>query len=59
MNPPCKDCPKKGCGRYHDECPEFQAYRAQQEEVYRLRHIRTMCVWHKSARLDRRTGFRK
>lgn len=24
---PCKDCEKKGCGAYHDECEEYQAYR--------------------------------
>ena len=24
---PCKDCPKKGCGVYHDKCPEFQEYK--------------------------------
>lgn len=23
---PCIDCPKKGCGAYHDICPEYQAW---------------------------------
>lgn len=39
MNPPCKDCPKKGCGRYHDECPEFQEFRRSREEVYKERSL--------------------
>lgn len=30
---PCKDCERKGCGAYHDQCPEFQAYRAKVDEV--------------------------
>lgn len=31
---PCKDCPKKGCGSYHDECQEYRAYRAKVDEVH-------------------------
>lgn len=23
---PCKNCPNKGCGTYHDECPEYQEF---------------------------------
>lgn len=23
---PCKNCPRKGCGSYHDSCPEYQDY---------------------------------
>lgn len=23
---PCKDCPRKGCGEYHNECEAYQAY---------------------------------
>ena len=32
---PCKDCPKKGCGTYHDVCPEYQAYRAKVDEIHK------------------------
>ena len=27
MNSPCIDCEKKGCGSYHDECPEYNEYK--------------------------------
>lgn len=30
---PCKDCERKGCGAYHDQCPEFREYRARVDEV--------------------------
>ena len=30
---PCKDCPKKGCGPYHDECPEYQEFRKERDEL--------------------------
>ena len=23
---PCKGCPKKGCGSYHDICPDYQPW---------------------------------
>lgn len=23
---PCKDCERKGCGSYHDECKVYQEY---------------------------------
>lgn len=23
---PCADCPKKGCGAYHDICPDYQPW---------------------------------
>ena len=29
FNAPCKDCPKKGCGSYHDECELYQKYREE------------------------------
>lgn len=31
-NCPCKDCPKKGCGAYHDICEKYQAFRAEKEK---------------------------
>lgn len=27
---PCKNCPKKGCGAYHDVCEAYQAFRQKQ-----------------------------
>lgn len=27
MKAPCKNCPNKGCGSYHDQCEEYQTYR--------------------------------
>ena len=35
---PCKDCPKKGCGAYHDKCPEykeFKEYQLKSKEEYK------------------------
>ena len=32
---PCRDCERKGCGTYHDECPDYQEYRAKVDEVHR------------------------
>ena len=28
---PCFNCPKKGCGAYHDICPENKAWNAKKE----------------------------
>ena len=34
---PCKDCERKGCGVYHDNCEKYQSWKlilkAYQEEV--------------------------
>ena len=30
MENSCKDCQRKGCGAYHDECPEHQAWKEQE-----------------------------
>ena len=30
---PCRDCPRKGCGSYHSECPEYQAFQKERAEV--------------------------
>ena len=34
LDAPCKDCPKKGCGSYHDQCPEYQEFRKEKERIY-------------------------
>lgn len=30
---PCKDCPNKGCGSYHNQCKPYLAAKAQAEEI--------------------------
>lgn len=37
MKNPCMNCPKAGCGVYHDKCPEYQAFRKEQFEDYEKR----------------------
>lgn len=32
---PCKTCERKGCGTYHDECPEYLEFRAKVDDVHR------------------------
>ncbi len=32
MESPCKDCDRKGCGSYHDECKEYQEYKRWVDE---------------------------
>lgn len=34
MDAPCKDCPRVGCGSYHDICEEYQAYKKAKEKEY-------------------------
>lgn len=29
---PCKRCERKGCGNYHDKCPEYQQWKRSVEE---------------------------
>ena len=29
---PCADCPKKGCGSYHDICEKFKTWKAGERE---------------------------
>ena len=31
MNCPCKDCDKKGCGSYHDQCEPYQQWMQYRE----------------------------
>ena len=35
MKAPCLNCPKVGCGSYHDICPEYQEYRKLKEQEYK------------------------
>jgi hypothetical protein len=40
--PPCGNCPKKGCGAYHDECPEYQEYRQKRIDAREYRRQNMM-----------------
>lgn len=31
---PCKDCPRQGCGIYHDNCPDYIAFKNARKEVH-------------------------
>lgn len=31
MEIPCRDCPRQGCGAYHDICPEYLEWKMQEE----------------------------
>lgn len=33
----CKNCPRKGCGAYHDVCPDYQADKAEHERIYKAK----------------------
>lgn len=35
MIAPCRDCPRRGCGAYHEECPEYQRFRKERNEINR------------------------
>lgn len=30
---PCKDCPNKGCGSYHDKCQAYQDFVAERDKI--------------------------
>lgn len=32
MECPCKSCGERGCGAYHDECPEFLEWKKCEDE---------------------------
>ena len=33
LEAPCKNCSKKGCGVYHDKCPEYQEYKKESKKL--------------------------
>lgn len=37
MNNPCYKCEKRGCGVYHDICPDYQKYRNANLKDYEKR----------------------
>ena len=43
MKVPCGECPKAGCGSYHDKCEQYQEYRKSKEREYvRKKIVNTM-----------------
>lgn len=42
MQNPCKDCEKKGCGSYHDQCEKFKEYKEfmQNRKVEKQAYLR-------------------
>lgn len=37
MNPPCRECERKGCGTYHSECELYQAFLVENEKEKEVR----------------------
>lgn len=36
---PCVTCERKGCGSYHDECEEYQAFTEYRKQISRGRAV--------------------
>ena len=39
MKAPCMGCERRGCGVYHDECPEYQKYRKEKMKEHEQRKL--------------------
>ena len=39
MESPCKNCDRKGCGAFHDECTAFQEFKKFKEKEKRKRYL--------------------
>ena len=48
---PCKDCPQKGCGSYHDQCEKYQSWSAEQKRIKQQQREE-----QRSAKADRKYG---
>lgn len=33
FSPPCKDCERKGCGTYHDECQIYLEWKEKKKAI--------------------------
>ena len=46
MIAPCMDCPNKGCGAYHNECPEYLSWKneldTKNEKIRNQKETRSM-----------------
>ena len=36
---PCKDCPKKGCGKFHDICETYKQYTMWKKNVNQVERL--------------------
>lgn len=67
-NYPCKNCKRKGCGAYHDKCPEYKKYRESLKKINekrkrynlytgRLDYLTDAMFWQKTSKLNRLTSW--
>lgn len=43
---PCKTCPRRGCGAFHDECEAYKDYTAKQSELKRVNNNARLTPLH-------------
>ena len=54
---PCINCEKKGCGSYHDKCPDYLKYKSESEQNKQLRKRGNVCrEWVKDTTFKHRTN---
>ncbi len=49
---PCKNCSMKGCGKFHDVCPDYQSWRAlcdqernkEKQDKELMRHLKALAL---------------
>lgn len=49
---PCKNCPKRGCGAFHDECEAYKDYTAKQNKLKRGDKNTCLIPSHKRVRCN-------
>ena len=42
MKSPCITCEKKGCGIFHDKCPQYQEWKEHRKEICKKRNMEHM-----------------
>lgn len=50
---PCRDCERKGCGTYHDECEQYQQYRVERELTLMKRNTENKYQDYKNETMNR------
>lgn len=50
---PCVTCERKGCGSYHDECEEYQAFREYRRRISDNRQVSEKLTSYKNEAMDR------
>ena len=38
---PCKDCERKGCGSYHDQCEDYQNFVRENQRLKDARRVKS------------------